>query len=132
MPIPLWIGRLNRVGLNRLTRPLAPHLPGFGVIEHRGRRSGRLYRTPINVFATPTGYLIALTYGADTDWLRNLRAAGEAVLVVRGRRVRVTEPRLYRDPGRQGIPAVPRLVIRLAGVDQFLTVTRAGGYENPV
>ncbi len=125
MPIPRAIGRLNRVGLNRLTRHLAPHLPGFGLIEHRGRRSGRTYTTPINVFRTDSGYLVALTYGHDTDWLRNLRAAGEGVVVSRGRRVRVTDPHLHRDRAMPGIPPVPRLILRLLGVDEFLTVVAA-------
>jgi hypothetical protein len=45
MAIPRTIGRWNKVGLNRVTRRIAPWLPGFGVVEHRGRRSGRRYRT---------------------------------------------------------------------------------------
>ncbi len=49
MPIPRRVAQLNRVGLNRLTRRLAPWLPGFGVVVHRGRRSGREYHTPVNV-----------------------------------------------------------------------------------
>jgi hypothetical protein len=67
MPIPRTIGRWNKVGLNRVTRRIAPWLPGFGVVVHRGRRSGRPYRTPVNVFATDRGYRFALTYGPDTD-----------------------------------------------------------------
>jgi hypothetical protein len=35
---------------NRVTRPLVCWLPGFGVVEHAGRRLGRRYRTPVNVF----------------------------------------------------------------------------------
>jgi len=46
MPIPRAIGRWNKVGLNRVTRRIAPWMPGFGVVVHRGGRSGRLYRTP--------------------------------------------------------------------------------------
>lgn len=41
------MARFNRQVLNRLTRPLARHLPGFGVIIHRGRRTDRLYKTPL-------------------------------------------------------------------------------------
>src|SRR5262245_53476578 len=60
MPLPRFVARLNRVGLNRLTSHIAPHIPGFGVMEHRGRRSGRPYRTPINVCRAPGGYRVAL------------------------------------------------------------------------
>jgi hypothetical protein len=56
MPIPRIVARLNRVGLNRLTRRLAPWLPGFGVVVYCGRRSGREYRSPVNVFPAATGY----------------------------------------------------------------------------
>jgi hypothetical protein len=71
MPIPLRVGQWNKVGLNRLTRHIAPWMPGFGVVVHRGRRSGRRYRTPVNVFPAAGGYLIALTRtGSRTSWPR--------------------------------------------------------------
>ena len=81
MAIPRAVGRWNKAGLNRVTRHIAPWLPGFGVVVHRGRRSGRRYRTPVNVFATADGYRFALTYGPDTDWVRNVLAAGGLVTV---------------------------------------------------
>jgi len=46
MPIPLAVGRLNKAGLNRITRHIAPWAPGLGVVVHRGRRSGRAYEMP--------------------------------------------------------------------------------------
>src|SRR5215510_15016212 len=66
MPIPKVVGQWNKAGLNRLTRHIAPWMPGFGVIVHRGRRSGGRYQTPVNVFRAGNGYVIALTYGPDT------------------------------------------------------------------
>lgn len=53
-------------------------MPGLGVVVHQGRRSGKEYQTPVNVFAAPDGYVLALTYGADTDWVKNVLAAGAA------------------------------------------------------
>ena len=84
MPIPRTVGRWNKVGLNRVTRRIAPWLPGFGVVEHRGRRSGRRYRTPVNVFATEGGYRFALTSGPEADWVKNVLAAGGCELRTRG------------------------------------------------
>jgi deazaflavin-dependent oxidoreductase (nitroreductase family) len=84
MPIPRRVGQWNKVGLNRLTRHIAPWLPGLGVVVHRGRRSGRRYRTPVNVFPARDGYLIALTYGPGTDWVKNVMAAGGCELETRG------------------------------------------------
>src|SRR5712692_4295129 len=70
------IGRFNRVATNRLTSPVAGRLPGFGIITHRGRRSGRTYRTPVNVFRRPGGFVVALTYGRG-DWVRTCWPLGK-------------------------------------------------------
>jgi hypothetical protein len=59
---PKSVARFNRAVTNRVTRLFAGQVPGFGIIIHRGRRSGRVYRTPINLFRIPDGFLIALTY----------------------------------------------------------------------
>jgi hypothetical protein len=60
VPFPQWLARLNKVGLNRVAKHVAPSLPGIGVVVHKGRRSGRTYQTPVNVFRTPDGFVIAL------------------------------------------------------------------------
>ena len=126
MAIPRTVGRWNKVGLNRVTGRIAPWLPGFGVVVHRGRRSGRTYRTPVNVFPTQDGYRFALTYGADTDWVKNVLAAGGCQLETRGRVVRLVAPRLDHDERRRGIRPFERQVLRLLGVADFLTLETAG------
>jgi deazaflavin-dependent oxidoreductase (nitroreductase family) len=131
MPIPKTVGRWNKVGLNRVTRKIAPWLPGFGVVVHTGRRSGRRYRTPVNVFPTGDGYRFALTYGPDTDWVRNVLAAGGCELETRGRVVRLVRPRLYHDETRRGIRPFERQVLRLLGVADFLVMTTAGPAARP-
>jgi deazaflavin-dependent oxidoreductase (nitroreductase family) len=120
MPIPLTVGKLNKVGLNHLTRPVARHLPGFGVVHHRGRRSGREFQTPVNVFAVDGGYVIALTYGPDADWVRNVLAADGCRLETGGRVVACSSPHLYRDPARRHIRPVERAVLGLLHVEYFL------------
>jgi len=72
------IARFNKRFTNRLTEPLAPHLPGFGVITHVGRRSGRTYRTPVNVFATEEGFVFALTYGREAQSRVNVNSPADA------------------------------------------------------
>ena len=123
MPIPKAVGRWNRAGLNRLTRHIAPWMPGFGVIVHRGRRSGRRYETPVNVFGAGDGYLIALTYGTDTDWVKNVLAAGGCELRTRGQAVRVGSPRLVHDERRASIRPAERQILRLLNVADFLSLT---------
>ena len=119
MVLPKRLARFNRVVTNRATGPLAGWLPGFGVIIHRGRRSGREYRTPINVFRTSDGYVVALTYGI-TDWAKNVLAAGGCELQTRRRRVRLTDPRLVHDPTRRDMPPVVRQIVGRIGVTDFL------------
>ncbi|WP_231929401.1 nitroreductase family deazaflavin-dependent oxidoreductase [Micromonospora inositola] len=124
MVLPRRLARFNRVVTNRVTGPLAGWLPGFGVIIHRGRRSGREYRTPINIFRTSDGYVAALTYGV-TDWARNVLAAGGCELEIRGRRARLTSPRLVHDPTRRDMPPVVRQVVGMIGATDFIHLRSA-------
>jgi deazaflavin-dependent oxidoreductase (nitroreductase family) len=127
MPAPRWLARFNRVATNRVTRVVAPHVPGFGVITHRGRRSGREYTTPVNVFRTPDGYIVALTYGAETDWVKNVLAAGGCELETRGQHVRLIRPQLFHDERRRAVPGAIRPILRLLGVSDFLRFGTAIG-----
>ncbi|HEX7162743.1 MAG TPA: nitroreductase family deazaflavin-dependent oxidoreductase [Trebonia sp.] len=122
MPIPKAVGRLNKAGLNRVTKRIAPWMPGFGVVVHRGQRSGKEYQTPVNVFATEDGYVLALTYGPDTDWVKNVLAAGGCELRTGGRVVRLTTPRLFHDETRRDIRPLERQVLRVIGVADFLAL----------
>src|SRR6266403_3100953 len=75
-----WVAAFNLAVTNRITSRFANRLPGFGILTHVGRKSGRVYRTPVNVFRVPDGFLIALTYGRDSEWVRNVVAAGNCQL----------------------------------------------------
>jgi deazaflavin-dependent oxidoreductase (nitroreductase family) len=123
MPIPTVVGQWNKAGLNRLTRHVAPWMPGFGVIVHRGRRSGRCYQTPVNVFSAGDGYVIALTYGPDTDWAKNVLAAGGCELRTRGQAITLGSPRLFHDQSRSGIRPLERQGLRILNVADFLSLT---------
>lgn len=127
MPIPRTVRRWNKAGLNRVTKRIAPWARGFGVVVHRDRRSGRRYRTPVNVFRTQDGYLLALTYGADTDWVKNVVAAGGCQLQTRGRTIRLVAPHLFHDERRRRIRPVERQILRLLGVADFLSLKTAPG-----
>jgi deazaflavin-dependent oxidoreductase (nitroreductase family) len=122
-PLGRRVARFNTRVTNRLTMPFARLLPGFGVVLHFGRKSGRRYRTPVNVFRTARGYVFALTYGAEAEWVKNVLAAGCCELVTRGRRVRLTAPELRHDPDRRAVPALVRLPLRLLRVTDFLELT---------
>jgi deazaflavin-dependent oxidoreductase (nitroreductase family) len=125
MPIPRIVGRWNKAGLNRVARRIAPRVPGLGVVVHRGRRSGRLYRTPVNVFPAPDGYVIALTYGKDADWVKNVLAAGGCELLTRGGAVQLVSPQVFHDESRRAIRPVERQVLRVIGAADFLSLKLA-------
>jgi deazaflavin-dependent oxidoreductase (nitroreductase family) len=125
MVAPRSIARFNRKVTNRVLGPLSDRVPGFAMLEHTGRRSGRTFHTPVNLFATDGGYLIALTYGRESDWVRNVLAAGGCVAVIRGRRVRFTDPEIVHDPQRRAAPWLPRQVLAAVGVVDFLRVRAA-------
>ena len=120
MPAPRWLARFNRRVTNRLLEPLARHLPGFGVVVHRGRKTHRRYRTPVNIFRRPGGYVIALTYGPDSDWVCNVLANGGCGLETRGRTLQLTQPHLFRDQDRRAVPAPIRPILGLISVVYFL------------
>jgi deazaflavin-dependent oxidoreductase (nitroreductase family) len=120
MPAPRWVARFNRRVTNRLLGPVARLLPGFGVVVHRGRTTQRRYRTPVNVFRSGRRYVVALTYGSEAQWVRNVLAGGGCELETRGRTVALTRPRLVRDERRRAVPPPVRPVLRLLGVAEFL------------
>jgi deazaflavin-dependent oxidoreductase (nitroreductase family) len=105
---------------NPVTGLVAGRLPGFGVLTHTGRSSGRRYRTPLLVLQRGDDYVIALWYGADSHWVKNVLAAGSCELETRGRSVRLAEPRLSTDPARRVLPLPLRWAGAVVGVTDFL------------
>ena len=123
MPLPHSVARFNKKVTNRITGRLATRLPGFGVVVHYGRKTQRQYRTPVNVFQPPGKVVIALTYGPDTDWVRNVLAAGGCMLETGGRTLRLSQPRLFHDEQRRDMPGFVRMVLGLTRVYDFLELT---------
>ena len=87
-----WVAAFNLAVTNRITGRFADRLLGFGILTHAGRKSGRVYRTPVNVFRAPEGFLIALTYGRESEWVKNVLAAGGCELETRGVRCQLFAP----------------------------------------
>lgn len=123
MVIPKGVAAFNRRVTNRITGPVANRLPGFGIVRHAGRKSGRAYRTPVNVFDVPGGYVVALTYGPSADWVRNVLAAGGCELETRGRVVSLTNPEIVHDESRASVTWPARQVLKLIGAADFLKLT---------
>lgn len=111
-----------------LGRPLAGRrvLPLYGILEHRGRTSGRVYRTPVVVRGAGDAFLIPIPFGEATQWAKNVLAAGEATIVSGGRKVGATEPRVIdRSEAQPAFNRVERWAMRRAGIDRFMWLRRA-------
>ena len=106
--------------VNPLTRLFAGHVPMFGIVRCRGRRSGRLFRAPVNVFRDGDDYLVALTYSSQADWVRNVLAAGGCELETGGRVIRLTDPELFVDRTRRLMPSPVRMFLGMVNVTEFL------------
>jgi len=83
-----------------------------------------LFRSPVSLFRRGDGYVIALMYGADSQWVRNVLAAGGADIETRGRRLHLAGPEIVRDPTRSLVPKPVRAPLRLANVDEFMLLER--------
>jgi len=76
MPLPKALARFNRRVTNRVMPRVAGWTPGFAIIEHAGRKSGRRYRTPVNAFRDGATLTFALTTAPrPTGCVTSLRLA---------------------------------------------------------
>jgi deazaflavin-dependent oxidoreductase (nitroreductase family) len=96
----------------------------MAIVVHVGRKSHRRYRTPVVVFRRGDHFLIALTYGPDSEWVKNVLAEGGCELEMRGRTLRLHQPRVVHDPQRQRMPLVVRVALGLLNVSDFLELRR--------
>jgi deazaflavin-dependent oxidoreductase (nitroreductase family) len=103
------------------------------VVRHVGRTSGREYETPISALPTEDGFVIALPYGRNTDWLRNVLAAGSATVVDQGTTYTVSDPEIV--PTSEAEPHLPPdtlRTLRVFRVEECLRVRRAPVDAQPV
>jgi deazaflavin-dependent oxidoreductase (nitroreductase family) len=117
MPLPKGLARFNLKVTNRITSPFAHRLPGFAVVHHVGRKSGRPRTTPVNMFRNGDEYVVPLTYGRDSQWVKNVLAAGELDLVTRGKRIRLAAPRIVQD-GK--VPAPVHAILKTLNVVDYV------------
>jgi deazaflavin-dependent oxidoreductase (nitroreductase family) len=117
MPLPKSLARFNLKVTNRITGPFAHRLPGFAIVHHIGRKSGTERTTPVNMFRDGDDYVIALTYGRDSQWVKNVLAAGEFDVVTRGKRVRLHDPRVVHHAR---VPAPVRAILNALNVDDYV------------
>lgn len=127
-----FIGPFTKRFVNPIMRRVAGHLPWFAILTFRGRRSGKTYRTPMNVFRHGSDYVFALTYSSDVQWVKSVLAAGECQIKTLGRTIRLTDPQLVVDPKRRLVPLPVRLFLGPLRVTEFIRMRPALGPEDRI
>ena len=129
--VAVVMGPLTKV-LNPVMRKLAgrKHMRMAAQIRHVGRRSGRPYVTPAGARLAGDRFVIPLTFGNQSDWSRNVRAAGGCTIKLEGTEYRAVEPELAdRDQAapvvRAAFGPAERAMFRMLGIRQYLLLRRA-------
>ena len=118
-----WLAKINIAFTNRITSLFAGSLPGFGILTHVGSKSGKGYRTPVTVFRAPNGFIIALTYSSQCEWVKNVLAASGFEVKTRGKKYQLSAPKVVRDPSRRRFPFPVRVVLRIVGADEYMELS---------
>ena len=102
-------------------------LRAYSIVRHVGRTSGREYRNPVSAYPLGDGFVIPVLYGAQSQWVRNVMAAGRFTLRTKGRDYLLERPELI--PPAQALGAYPALLRRIMRSQQtqaFVWAHRAG------
>ena len=122
MKIPNRVRYFNKRILNRLAGKIAgaSHSP-LALIRHVGRRSGKTYETPLIVQPIDGGFVLALTYGPEVDWYRNILANGYCHIRWHGREfaMETLEP-MDVETAHSAYPLVERAILRVIGIEHFV------------
>jgi deazaflavin-dependent oxidoreductase (nitroreductase family) len=139
-PAVVGPSRFVRVVMGPMTRVLNPaimrlagrrHFRMAAQIRHTGRRSGRQYVTPVGVRLAGNTFVIPLTFGNQSDWSRNIRAAGGCSIRLNGVDYLADRPevvdRAQAGPSvRSAFGPAQRAMMRMLGIRQFLLLRRTG------
>ncbi|MGB6384477.1 MAG: nitroreductase family deazaflavin-dependent oxidoreductase [Terriglobales bacterium] len=117
------LARFHRAVTNPIAVRFAARLPGFAVVTNVGRYSGKLYRTPVNVFREANGFMIALTYGRESGWVKNVLAARGCQLETRRVQYQLCAPTIVHDPTRRRFPFPVRVILRLIDTNDFMQLS---------
>jgi deazaflavin-dependent oxidoreductase (nitroreductase family) len=113
--------------LNPLIRKVAGKrfMSMAALVSHTGRRSGKHYSTPVGAHVRGNDCLMPLTFGSESDWSENLRAAGSGKMRWKGRDFEVSAPEVRRAEDikplvKELFRAPERLGFKMLGIKSFL------------
>jgi hypothetical protein len=72
----------------------------YSIVRHVGRTSGREYQNPVSAYPLGDGFVIPVLYGTQSQWVRNVMAAGRFTLRTKGRDYPLERPELISPPRR--------------------------------
>jgi hypothetical protein len=131
-----WWREHRRAGADVVNRIIDPWLERrgliggsrgeFGMIEHIGRTSGIVRQTPIHPMATADGFRIIVPIGEQSEWARNVLAAGRCKLVLGGQSIELDEPVLETPAEVPDLPRPMRALFEWLGF-RYLRLQTADG-----
>jgi len=121
----------NKHVTNRVLRGFTSFSHGpFAIIRHIGRRSGKHYETVIWVWQMREGFVIALTYGEEVDWYRNMKASGGGTVFWHKRLYGVGKPELIdTEKALTAFPMLFRLLFRTFDKQMKFVLMKPSGPE---
>ena len=123
--------QFNKRSLNPLVVKIAGgRYSPVALVKHRGRTSGKEYRTPVLLKQVRGGFVLALTYGNKVDWYRNVVAAEGGTIRWHGRDYRVGAPvPIEREAGIRAFPPPLRVILRLNETEHFIKMKNEAAVE---
>jgi deazaflavin-dependent oxidoreductase (nitroreductase family) len=120
--------------IRRLAKPLGPiarpvagtrWFPLWAILRHTGRTSGKAYATPVVALRTRDGFIVPLPFGDETQWAKNLFAAGGGSIHSAGLEHEIDDPRVIEGAEAAAhLPPLVRFISGRLGLRQFVLVRR--------
>ena len=99
----------------------------YSIVRHVGRTSGRAYQNPVSAYPLGDGFVIPVLYGTQSQWVRNVMAAGRFTLRTKGRDYLLERPELIAPAqALAAYPALLRRIMRSQRTQDFVWAHRAG------
>jgi deazaflavin-dependent oxidoreductase (nitroreductase family) len=98
----------------------------YSIVRHVGRTSGRAYQNPVSAYPLGDGFVIPVLYGTQSQWVRNVMAAGRFTLRTKGCDYLLERPELIAPAqALAAYPALLRRIMRSQQIQAFVWAHRA-------
>jgi deazaflavin-dependent oxidoreductase (nitroreductase family) len=101
-------------------------MPVVGILRHRGRKTGRVYATPLGMREYGDAFVMPRTFSAEAAWYQNVVAAGSCVVTYKGHDHVLVDPEVIDyATAAPAFPRYERLQFRLIGINEYVRMRRA-------